>query len=63
MSAVKQNHVQEARFYFKQQKTVDLTQQELQALSLVWADSSNAEEDTTSRPDVDTAHCAELGYN
>jgi len=62
MSAVKQSHVQQQRFFFQQQKTVDLTQQERKALSLVWA-----EEDTeltkSNRQDTDTAHCAVLGYN
>ncbi|HEY0921420.1 hypothetical protein [Rheinheimera pacifica] len=63
MSAVKQSHEQEPRFYFNQQKTVDLTQQERQALSLVWTDSSDTTEVKTSRRDADTAHCAVLGYN
>lgn len=63
MSVVKQSHEQAQRFYFPQQKTVDLTQQELQALSLVWSDSNEVTETKNSRRDADTAHCAVLGYN
>ncbi|MCS4307741.1 hypothetical protein M2404_002081 [Rheinheimera pacifica] len=63
MSAVKQSHEQEPRFYFNQQKTVDLTQQERQALSLVWTDNSDTAEVKSNRRDTDTAHCAVLGYN
>lgn len=63
MSAVKQNHDESPRFYFSQQKTVDLTQQERQALSLVWAENSDTAEVKTRRTDADTAHCAVLGYN
>jgi hypothetical protein len=65
MSAVKQSHVQQQRFFFQQQKTVDLTRQESQALSLVWAEES-ADADyanNAERHDVETAHCAVLGYN
>lgn len=62
MSAVKQSHVQQERFFFQQQKTVDLTQQERQALSLVWADDDIGEQ-KPSRREADTAHCAVLGYN
>ena len=62
MSAVKHSKAQQQRFFFQQQKTIDLTQQERKALSLVWA-----EEDTeltkSNRQDTDTAHCAVLGYN
>lgn len=63
MSAVKQSHVQQQRFFFQQQKTVDLTQQERQALSLVWTDSSDATQSGANRRDNDTSHCAVLGYN
>lgn len=62
MSAVKQSHVQQQRFFFQQQKTVDLTRQESQALSLVWAEE-NTDADYAERHDVETAHCAVLGYN
>ena len=62
MSAVKQSHVQQQRFFFQQQKTVDLSQQERQALSLVWTESSANRQSLTSR-DADIAHCAVLGYN
>lgn len=62
MSAVKQSHVQQQRFFFQQQKTVDLTQQERTALSLVWAEQ-DAEPSTSARQDTETAHCAVLGYN
>lgn len=62
MSAIKQSHVQQQRFFFQQQKTVDLTQQERQELSLVWTDNSDAETQA-SRRDSDTSYCAVLGYN
>ncbi len=62
MSAVKQRHVQQPRFVFQQQKTVDLSQQERQALSLVWAESCVKMQKSAAR-DADTAHCAVLGYN
>lgn len=62
MSAVKQSYVQQQRFFFQQQKTVDLTQQERQALSLVWTDNSDAETKASCR-DSDTSYCAVLGYN
>ncbi|GAB2933367.1 hypothetical protein [Rheinheimera gaetbuli] len=62
MSAVKQSHVQQQRFFFQQQKTADLSQQERQALSFVWAESSANRQSSTNR-DADTAHCAVLGYN
>ena len=63
MSAVKQSHVQQQRFFFQQQKTVNLTQQERQALSLVWTDNSGAAKNKASRSDSDTSYCAVLGYN
>lgn len=62
MSAVKRSQSQQQRFFYPQQKTVDLTQQERHALSLVWRD----EEDTNpvdSQQDGEMDHCAELGYN
>jgi hypothetical protein len=62
MSAVKQSHIQQQRFFFQQQKTIDLTEQERQALSCVWAEQ-DADEPLLSRQEVETAHCAELGYN
>lgn len=62
MSAVKQSHVQQQRFFFQQQKTVDLTQQERKALSLVWTDD-DAQAAKSAHREADTAHCAELGYN
>lgn len=61
MSAVKQSHIQQQRFFFQQQKTVDLTQQERAALSLVWTE--HAEAPKAAQRDADTAHCAVLGYN
>jgi hypothetical protein len=62
MSAVKQSHVQQQRFFFQQQKTADLSQQEQDALKLIWAEQS-ADDETSAQRDVDTAHCAVLGYN
>ncbi|HEX5792168.1 MAG TPA: hypothetical protein VFY01_02755 [Rheinheimera sp.] len=63
MSAVKQSHIQQQRFFFQQQKTVDLSQQERKALSLVWTDDDEVEAVTSARQEIDTAHCAVLGYN
>jgi hypothetical protein len=62
MSAVKQSKVQQSRFFFQQQKTVDLSQQERKALSLAWCDQTTSTEKSANR-DNDTAHCAVLGYN
>ncbi|MEH8018159.1 hypothetical protein MN202_13030 [Rheinheimera muenzenbergensis] len=62
MSAVKQSHIQQQRFFFQQQKTVDLSQQELKALSLVWTDET-APKSQAGRREAETAHCAVLGYN
>ena len=61
MSAVKQSQSKQ-RFFFQQQKTVNLSQQERQALSLVWTDD-DAVTAKAARQDADTAHCAVLGYN
>lgn len=61
MSAIKQNN-ETQHFFFQQQKTVDLTQQERNALSLVWSDNE-ADNKPAARYEVDTAHCAILGYN
>lgn len=61
MSAVKQSQSQQ-RFFFQQQKTVNLSQQERQALSLGWTDDEAATPKSV-RQDADTAHCAVLGYN
>ncbi|MDX1392181.1 MAG: hypothetical protein R3241_07370 [Rheinheimera sp.] len=62
MSAVKQSHVQQQRFFFQQQKTVDLTRQESKALNLVWAEN-NADAEDAEPHTIETAHCAVLGYN
>ncbi len=62
MNAVKQSHVPQPRVFLQPQKTVDLTRQERQALSLVWIDD-DAEAPASARRDSDTAHCAVLGYN
>ena len=62
MSAVKQSHSQQQRFFFQQQKTVDLSQQERKALSLVWADKTVPTSQAAKR-EAETAHCAVLGYN
>ncbi len=61
MSAIKQNRITEQPYY-GQQQTVDLTQQERKALSLVWHDD-RVDEQKPARLDSDTAHCAVLGYN
>lgn len=61
MSTVKQSHNPEQHFFFAQQRTVDLTQQERQALSSVWLRDSDNQ--SINRRDTDTAHCAVLGYN
>ena len=63
MSVSKQSEVPQQPFFYPQRQTVDLTQQERKALSLVWnpniADASMAGQ----REDIDTSHCAVLGYN
>ncbi|MDX1536363.1 hypothetical protein [Arsukibacterium sp.] len=62
MSVSKQSEVPQQQFFYQQNQTVDLTQQERKALSLVWNDnSSNAT--ASSQRELDTAHCAVLGYN
>lgn len=61
MSAVKQSHVQQQRFFFQQQKTVDLTVQERKALSLVWTEAES--DKSIPKREADMAHCAVLGYN
>ncbi|KKO45743.1 hypothetical protein WG68_08475 [Arsukibacterium ikkense] len=62
MSVSKQHEVPHQQFIFQQQQTVDLTQQERTALSLVWNDDIT-DEQKPARPEMDTAHCAVLGYN
>lgn len=62
MSAVKPSHIQQQRFYFQQQKAFALTEQEHKALSFVWAEQ-DANEPLLSYQELETAHCAELGYN
>lgn len=49
-------------FYFKQQRTVDLTQQEQQALNQVWHVEDEQELPVKAK-EHDTTHCAVLGYN
>lgn len=62
MSVSKQSDVPQPQFFFPQQYTVDLTQQERKALSLVWNDDT-ANEQKAGPAEVETAHCAVLGYN
>jgi len=62
MSAVKQSHVQQQRFFFQQQKTEDLNQQDHSELNLVRRDGSVDPQKSAQR-DAETAHCAVLGYN
>lgn len=62
MSVSKQSDVPQQQYFYPQQHTVDLTQQERKALSLVWHDDKTASEKPQQR-DVDTSHCAVLGYN
>lgn len=62
MSISKQSDVPQQQFFYQQNQTVDLTQQERRALSLVWKNDRN--DATKAGPqDADTAHCAVLGYN
>lgn len=61
MSAAKQSH-QQQHYFYPQQKTVDLTAQERQALSLVWADERRSQTGVMAER-RDVAHCAVLGYN
>lgn len=62
MSVSKQSDVPQQQFFYQQNQTVDLTQQERRALSLVWSDDS-ADANKAGQRDADTAHCAVLGYN
>ena len=62
MSVSKQSEVPQQQFFYQQNQTVDLTQQERKALSLVWNDSS-ADNSLSPQREPDTAHCAVLGYN
>ncbi|WP_372626526.1 hypothetical protein [Arsukibacterium sp.] len=63
MSVSKQREVVQQPFFYPQRKTVDLTQQERKALSLVW-DPNNIDTRTAGqRDDNETSHCAVLGYN
>ena len=64
MSAVKQNAMQQQRFFYQQQKTIDLTQSRDKQMSL--ANAHNDSDDFTakaSRREAEMAHCAVLGYN
>lgn len=61
MNASKQSDVPQQQFFYPQRQTVDLTQQERKALSLVWRDKRA--DSNTAQKDADTAHCAVLGYN
>lgn len=61
MSAVKQSHVQQQRFFFQQQKTIDVTEQQRNELRLAWIEEND--EQKSARQEADTAHCAVLGYN
>lgn len=66
MSVSKQSDVPQLQFFYPQNETIDLTQQARKALSLVWNDSHANAAANTIRPgqkDLDTAHCAVLGYN
>ena len=62
MSAVKQSQIQQHRFSPEQKNTVDLNQQQRQAQDLAWTDKDAAESNQL-KPEVETAHCAVLGYN
>lgn len=61
MSVSKPSEVPQQQFFYPQRQTVDLTQQERKALSLVW--NHNITDNKPSGREVDTAHCAVLGYN
>jgi len=62
MSVSKQSEVPQQQFFYQQNQTVDLTQQERKALSLVWNDNSS-DAKVAAQQELDTAHCAVLGYN
>lgn len=62
MSAANLSPYTQPQFYFKQQRTVDLTQQEQQALNQVWH-TDDVQELPAKANETDTAHCAILGYN
>jgi hypothetical protein len=61
MSAVKQSHVQQQRFFFQQQKTIDITNPQSKELRQAWIEEDA--EQKSSRREAETAHCAVLGYN
>ena len=61
MSAIKQQQSAQLKCN-RSQRNDDLTQQERNALSLIWRDEES-EPVTTKRYDSTTDHCAELGYN
>ena len=63
MSVSKQSEVPQQQFFYQQTQTVDLTQQERKALSLVWNDNSSSDAEGSPQRELDTAHCAVLGYN
>lgn len=64
MSAAKQSHIQQQRFFFQQQRTIDLS---LTAnRQMVLANTRTGTEDFTPKPsrrEAEMAHCAVLGYN
>ncbi|WP_333608088.1 hypothetical protein [Arsukibacterium sp.] len=62
MSAANLSPYTQPHFYFKQQRTVDLTQQEQQALNQMWQ-SEEEQALAVKAKETDTAHCAVLGYN
>ena len=64
MSAAKQNSQQQPRFFYQQQKTIDLTLSRDKQMTL--ANAHNDGDDFTakaSRREAEMAHCAVLGYN
>ncbi|HSG51298.1 MAG TPA: hypothetical protein VLA40_04270 [Rheinheimera sp.] len=64
MSAAKQSHIQQQRFFFQQQKTIDLSLSANAQMAL--PNNRSAAVDFTPKPsrrEAEMAHCAVLGYN
>ena len=64
MSATKQSHIQQQRFFFQQQKTIDLSLSDHEHMTLASARTANVDfTPKPSRREAEMAHCAVLGYN
>lgn len=55
------HHAQSTERQYQQSPSVNLTQQEKRALSLVWSEPESAP--LARKKELDIEHCAVLGYN